>query len=127
MSWNKQRGAVKVTRETHHLDAAGQPVGRLASRIALLLMGKHKPSYVPHIDQGDFVKLTNANKVEFTGKKWQQKVHFRTSNRPGGLKRIPVAKLHAERPAEIIRHAVKYMLPKNRTQKARMKRLTFTP
>ncbi len=116
----------KVTRETHVIDATDQVVGRLAGRIAALLMGKGKAEYVPHVDGGDFVKVTHADKVVFTGKKWQQKVHFRTSNRPGGLKRVPVAKLRAERPEEIIRHAVKYMLPKNRTQAVRMKRLKIS-
>lgn len=126
MPWNKQRGMPPVKRATHEIDATNQVVGRLATRIAKLLMGKHKPTYVPHIDAGDFVKVTNAAKIEFTGKKWEQKVHFRTSNRPGGLKRTPVAKLRKENPGEILRHAVKYMLPKNRTQSARLKRLTIS-
>lgn len=126
MSWSKLRGMPKVTRETHVIDATDQVVGRLAGRIAALLMGKGKAGFVPHVDAGDFVTVTHADKVTFTGKKWQQKVHFHTSNRPGGLKRIPVAKLRNERPAEIIRHAVKYMLPKNRTQAVRMKRLKIS-
>lgn len=125
MPWKKKRGMTAVQRKTHEIDAAGQVVGRLSSRIAKLLMGKHKAQYVPHIDMGDFVKVTNADKIVFTGKKWEQKVHIRTSNRPGGLKRTPVAKLRQEKPAEILRHAVKYMLPKNRTQSVRMKRLTI--
>lgn len=116
----------QVSRETHTIDATGQVVGRLATRAAGLLMGKHKPGYVPHIDQGDFVKITNIDKINFTGKKWEQKVHFSTSNRPGGLKRMPVSRLRTERPDEILKHAVKYMLPKNRTQKARMKRLIIS-
>lgn len=113
----------KIARATHEIDATGEIVGRLATRIARILIGKHKPTYVPRIDGGDFVKVTHADKAEFTGKKWEQKVHFRSSNRPGGIKRIPVAKLRVENPAEILRHAVKYMLPKNRTQAARLKRL----
>lgn len=123
MAWKKQRGMPKVARATHEIDASGQVVGRLATKIAKILTGKHKASYVPHIDSGDFVKVINADKITFTGKKWEQKVHFRSSNRPGGLKRIPVAKLKQENPGQILRHAVKYMLPKNRTQSTRMKRL----
>lgn len=123
MAWNTKRGMPNVVRTTHEIDATGQVVGRLATRIAKLLMGKHKATYVPHLDMGDIVKVTNAAKIEFTGKKWEQKVHFRTSNRPGGLKRTPVAKLRTENPGEILRHAVKYMLPKNRTQSVRLKRL----
>lgn len=125
MPWKKQQGMPQVKRATHEIDASGKVVGRLATRIATLLMGKHKPGYVPHIDMGDFVKVKNADQIVFTGKKWEQKVHFRTSNRPGGLKRTPVSKLREERPGEILRHAVKYMLPKNRTQATRMKRLTI--
>lgn len=123
MSWNKKAGMPKVTRATHEIDASGQVVGRLATKVAKLLMGKQKASYVPHVDAGDFVKILNADKVVLTGKKWEQKVHFSTSNRPGGLKRMPMTKLQKENPGEILRHAVKYMLPKNRTQAVRLKRL----
>ncbi len=112
-----------VKRVTHEIDAKGEVVGRLATRVAKLLMGKHKTTYVPHIDAGDFVRITHIKDVAFTGKKWEQKVHFRTSNRPGGLKRTPVSRLREEKPDVILRHAVKYMLPKNRTQTARLKRL----
>ncbi|HWQ99416.1 MAG TPA: 50S ribosomal protein L13 [Candidatus Methylomirabilis sp.] len=126
MSWNKQRGMPAVKRETHAIDATGQVVGRLATRIAHLLMGKQKPGFVPHIDQGDFVTVTNAEKIVFTGKKWEQKVHFHSSNRPGGIRRVSMSKLRAERPSEILRHAVVYMLPKNRTQANRMKRLKIS-
>ncbi len=123
MAWNKKQGMPTVARKTHEIDASGKVVGRLATEIATLLVGKHKPGFIPHIDQGDIVKVINADKVVFTGKKWEQKVHFRSSNRPSGLKRVSVAKLREEKPAEILRHAVKYMLPKNRTQAVRMKRL----
>jgi len=112
-----------VQRKTIEIDASGQPVGRLATKVAKILIGKHKPDYVPYIDAGDIVKITNANKVVLTGKKWEQKVHFHSSNRPGGIKRISMIKLREENPGEILRHAVKYMLPKNRTQSIRLKRL----
>lgn len=125
MPWKKKPGAPRVERKTHELDAAGLPVGRLATQVAHLLMGKHKVSIVPHIDAGDFVKVINIGQIVFTGKKWEQKKHYRTSNRPGGIKAVPVSRLRHENPGEILRHAVKYMLPKNRTQAARMKRLTI--
>lgn len=123
MSWKKKAGMPKIERKVVEIDAAGKVVGRLATRIATILVGKHRASYVPHIDSGDIVKVSNVGQIVFTGKKWEQKVHFRTSNRPGGLKRTPVSKLRTENPGEILRHAVKYMLPKNRTQAVRMKRL----
>lgn len=123
MSWKKKIGMPKIKRETIEIDASGKVVGRLASEIARLLMGKHEPTFIPHIDRGVIVKVKNADKLVFTGKKMQQKVLFRSSNRPGGIKRLPVAKLQKERPGEVLRHAVKYMLPKNRTQAERLKRL----
>lgn len=118
-----KKSAPVFKRATVEIDATDKVVGRLATHIAKILMGKHRATYVPHIDSGDFVKVTNADKVVFTGKKWDQKVHFRTSNRPGGLKRTPVSKLRTENPGLILKHAVKYMLPKNRTQAVRLKRL----
>ncbi len=126
MPWKKQPGSPTVKRATHQIDATGMVVGRLATKIATLLVGKHKVDHVPHIDAGDFVKVTNANKLVFTGKKWEQKAHFRSSNRPSGIKRTPVSKLREERPGEVLRHAVKYMLPKNRTQIERLKRLNIS-
>ncbi len=123
MAWKKNTVSSKIVRQTHEIDAAGKVVGRLATRIATLLVGKHKASHVPHIDGGDIVKVVNSDKVVLTGKKWQQKVHYRTSNRPGGLKQVTMEKLREENPSQILRHAVKYMLPKNRTQAIRMKRL----
>jgi len=113
----------QVKRETITIDATGKIVGRLATEIAMILMGKNKPEYEPHIDMGDFVKVLNPEKVEFTGKKWETKVHFRSSNRPSGITAMSVSKLREERLGEIIRHAVKYMLPKNKQQNDRLKRL----
>jgi large subunit ribosomal protein L13 len=123
MAWKNTKGMPTVARKTTEIDANGLVVGRLATKIARILMGKHKATYVPHIDSGEFVKVTNTDKIVFTGKKWEQKVHFSTSNRPGGLKRMPVSKLREQNPGEVLRHAVKYMLPKNRTQATRLKRL----
>ena len=123
MSWKTHRGMPTIKREKIEIDAAGKVVGRLATQIAHLLMGKNKASYVSHIDAGAIVEVKNADKLVYTGKKMQQKVLFRSSNRPSGIKRLPVAKLQKEKPGEILRHAVKYMLPKNRTQAQRMNRL----
>ncbi len=119
----KTASTTPIVRKTHEIDASGKVVGRLATQIAGLLVGKHKASHVPHIDGGDVVKVKNIAQIVFTGKKWEQKVHYRTSNRPGGLKKTAVSALRVTNPGEILRHAVKYMLPKNRTQMIRMKRL----
>ncbi|MBD3251211.1 50S ribosomal protein L13 [Candidatus Uhrbacteria bacterium] len=116
----------KIERATHTIDATDRPLGRVSTEIAKYLMGKHKATYTPHIDAGDFVKVVNASKVKLTGKKWDEMVHYRSSNRPGGIKRVAVKTLREERPEEIIRHSVKYMLPKNKQQNERMKRLTIT-
>ncbi len=123
MATRKKLGAYTQKREVVTIDAAGQIVGRLATQIARLLMGKHQPGYTPHIDTGAIVKVQNAHQLVYSGKKMQQKVLFRSSNRPSGIKRLPVAKLQAEKPGMVLVHAVKYMLPKNRTQKERLKRL----
>lgn len=114
-----------LKRETIVIDAEGKIVGRLATQIANKLMGKDKPTYTPYIDAGASIKVINASKLVYSGKKMDQKVLFRSSNRPSGIKRLPVAKLQVEKPGEILRHAVKYMLPKNRTQAERMNRLTI--
>lgn len=126
MTWKKIKGMPTVKRNTHEIDAQGQVVGRLATKIATLLIGKHKTDYVPNVDMGDFVIVKNAAQVVFTGKKWEQKVHFRSTNRPSGIKRTPMLKLRKENPGEILRHAVKYMLPKNKLQAARLKRLKIS-
>ena len=125
MAWIKRAGLPKIERQTVEIDATGKPIGRLATKVAMTLMGKHRPQYEPHTDMGDRVVIKNADKAILTGKKWEQKVFYRTSNRPGGLKTTPVKVLRAEKPEEVIRHAVVYMLPKNKLQAVRMKRLTF--
>lgn len=123
MSWIKKAGAPQIKREVHEIDAAGKVVGRLATEIATLLMGKNKPSYVPHIDSGAVIKVKNAAQLVLTGKKWETKKHFRTSGRPGGLKATLASTLRETDPGEVLKHAVKFMLPKNSTQAARLKRL----
>jgi len=126
MTWKNNDhvpASVRGKREAITIDAAGKPVGRLATQIANYLMGKHKPDFTPNLDTGAIVTVINADKLVYTGKKMDQKVLFTSSNRPSGVKRLPVAKLQAERPGLVLQHAVEYMLPKNRTQKERMKRL----
>jgi large subunit ribosomal protein L13 len=95
------------------VDAADKRLGRLASEIAMILRGKNKPTYTPHMDTGDFVIVVNAEKVVVTGKKRTQKLYRRNSGRPGGMKTETFAKLQTRIPERIIEHAVKGMLPKN--------------
>lgn len=107
------------------IDASGQIVGRLATKIATILMGKNKPDYEPHIDSGDKVQVTNVSEVRFTGKKLAVKEYKHHSMHPGGLK-IKLAKdVLKTDPKEIILHAVAKMLPKNKTRDARLKRVSF--
>lgn len=95
------------------IDAADQRLGRLATEIAMILRGKNKPTFTPHMDTGDFVIVINAEKVDVTGKKREQKVYRRHSGRPGGMKEESFAKLQVRIPERIVEHAVKGMLPKN--------------
>jgi large subunit ribosomal protein L13 len=95
------------------IDAADQRLGRLATEIAMILRGKNKPTYTPHLDTGDFVIIINAEKIAVTGKKRQQKLYRRHSGRPGGMKVETFDKLQKRIPERIIEHAVKGMLPKN--------------
>lgn len=95
------------------VDATEQRLGRLASEIAMILRGKNKPTYTPHMDTGDFVIVVNAEKIDVTGKKRSQKLYRRHSGRPGGMKTETFAKLQARLPERIIEQAVRGMLPKN--------------
>ena len=102
-----------LERNWYVVDATNQRLGRLASEIAMVLRGKNKPSYTPHMDTGDFVIVVNAEKVAVTGKKRTQKLYRRHSGRPGGMKTETFAKLQVRVPERIIEQAVKGMLPKN--------------
>ena len=113
-----------IKRHTIHLDAAGMAPGRLATRIAMVLMGKHKPDFTPHMDTGDKVEVINVAEIKFSGKKIDQKLYRHHSNHPGGLKEIP-AKLVMENPAELMRLTVMKMLPKNKLRDLRLRRLKF--
>jgi large subunit ribosomal protein L13 len=95
------------------VNAEGKVLGRLASELAKILRGKHKPTFTPHVDTGDFVVVVNAEKVGLTGKKLKDKIYYRHTGYPGGIKEVSAGKLLAKKPTELIRRAVKGMLPKN--------------
>lgn len=105
------------------VDASGQTLGRLASRIATILKGKHKPIYSPHLDVGDFVVVVNAEKIHVSGNKLLEKVYYRHSGYPGGLKRETLRTLLARRPERVIELAVKGMLPHNPLGRAMLRKL----
>lgn len=113
----------EIERKWYVVDVADQPLGRAASEIAKILRGKHKPTFTPHVDTGDFVIVINAEKVKLTGKKWEKKIHYHHSGYPGGLKEITYDKLRAKDPGKIITQAVKGMLPKNKLGRAQFKKL----
>jgi len=115
--------ATEIKREWQVVDATGQVLGRLASQVAKLLMGKHKSIYTPHLDTGDYVIVLNAAKVKVTGKKGKQKIYYRHSGYPGGLRELSFQELFSKRPTRVIEIAVKGMLPKNRLGKAMFKKL----
>jgi len=104
----------EIHRAWHVVDAEGQVLGRLAVEVARLLRGKHKPNYTPHLDNGDHVVIVNADKVVLTGKKLDQKLWYRYSGFPGGLRSKPYRELMTSRPIEVVRKAVRGMLPRNR-------------
>ncbi len=114
--------AHSTARQTTTIDAAGQSIGRIASRAAVALQGKHRPSYEAHLDLGDVVEVRNAAKVKVTGKKMDQKTFYQYSGYPGGMKERLLKTVMAKNPAEAIERAVYSMLPKNRLRKERMKR-----
>ncbi|MDO9558391.1 MAG: 50S ribosomal protein L13 [Syntrophales bacterium] len=105
------------------IDAEGKVLGRLASEIAKRLRGKDKPVYTPYVDTGDFVIVVNAGKVQLSGKKLTDKIYYRHSGYPGGIKQITAGKMLSEKPTEALRIAVKGMLPKNSLGRAMLKKL----
>ncbi len=113
----------EVTREWHLVDASDKVLGRLATQIATILIGKNKALYSPHVDSGDGVVVLNCEKIRVTGKKPEQKVYKRFSGYPGGLKLETYESLQKRRPHEALRHAVKGMLPKNKLGRLMIKRL----
>ena len=113
----------EVAREWYLVDADGQTLGRLATLIADTLRGKRKPQYTPHVDTGDFVVVVNAEKVTVTGSKLDQKLYYRHSGYPGGLKQRTLREQLERRPTEVIRRAVRGMLPKNRLARQQLTKL----
>lgn len=105
--------SAEIDRAWYVVDAEGQTLGRLASQIATVLKGKHKPMYSPHIDVGDFVVVVNAGKVRLTGQKMEQKVYHHHSGYPGGFKTEPIARVLREHPTRVMERAVRGMLPHN--------------
>lgn len=113
----------EIEREWYVIDAEGQTLGRLASAVALILRGKHKPIYTPHLDCGDFVIIVNASKVQVTGRKLDQKFYHRHSGYPGGLSSISLRDQLAKHPERVLQAAVKGMLPKNKLGRRMYKKL----
>ncbi|MEM1319320.1 MAG: 50S ribosomal protein L13 [Bacteroidota bacterium] len=113
----------EVVRQWHIVDAEGLVVGRLATQLAHILRGKHKPSYTPHVDCGDHIIVINAEKVRFTGSKWEQKEYVTFSGYPGGQKRRTAKEMLAKKPIAIVESAVRGMLPKNKLGRAMIKKL----
>ena len=115
--------ASTIERKWYVVDAADYTLGRLASQVAAVLRGKNKPTYTPFLDCGDNVIVINADKVKFTGKKLDQKVYYSHSDYVGGLKETTLKEMMEKKPCEVIKHAVKGMLPKNTLGKDMLKKL----
>ncbi|MGZ4383251.1 MAG: 50S ribosomal protein L13 [Gaiellaceae bacterium] len=113
----------EIARDWYLVDAEGKTLGRLATRIADTLRGKDKPQFTPHVDTGDFVVVVNAEKVAVTGKKLDDKIYYRHSGYPGGLRQRTLREQLDRRPAEVLRKAVKGMLPRNRLAAAQLQKL----
>ena len=115
--------AKEIIRDWYLVDAENQTLGRLSSRVAQILRGKHKPYFTPHMDMGDFVVIINAEKVKVTGNKERDKTYFRHSGYPGGITKVNLKKVRQQYPEKIINNAVKGMLPHNRLGEKLLKHL----
>jgi len=115
--------ASDIKREWHLIDATNKVLGKLATQVANLLMGKHKPTFSRHLDMGDYVVVINAEKVRVTGNKAEQKFYYRHSGYPGGFKSISLEEMLKTHPTRVIEHAVRGMLPQNRLRARMMKHL----
>ena len=113
----------KVERQLHKIDATDKTVGRLATSIAIILRGKNKPEYQPHLDLGDIVEVSNIGSLKFTGKKADQKKYFSYSGYLGGLKTKKISEILSDNPGDVLRRAVREMLPDNKLRVAMLKRL----
>ena len=120
-TWNAKPG--EVEQRWYLVDAEGQTLGRLATRIADMLRGKNKPEFTPHVDTGDFVVVVNAEKIAVTGKKLDDKIYYRHSGYPGGLKQRTLRDQLERRPTEVLRIAVKGMLPRNKLARRQITKL----
>jgi len=120
-TWNAKPG--EVARNWYVVDADGKTLGRLATAIAIALRGKNKPQYTPHLDTGDFVVVVNAEKIAVTGQKLDQKLYHRHSGYPGGLRTRTLREQLDRQPTEVLRKAVKGMLPRNRLSRAQLTKL----
>lgn len=118
------RKNTEIVRKRYEIDAQDFVLGRLSTKVAKLLCGKHKIDYTPHIDMGDFVVVKNAPKIKFTGRKIDQKKYTRYSGYPGGITTTPLKTMLEKKPEFVISEAVRGMLPKTRLQKHQMRRLT---
>jgi len=125
MSTKSTKSVYDIQRAHHVIDAAGKPVGRLATTIVGHLIGKNKVSYTKHLDHGDYVTIENVDKIVFSGKKLEQKKYYHYSGHPGGMKIAKASELMVKNPAKILETAVSSMLPKNTLRTPRMKRLTI--
>ena len=115
--------AGEITRSWYVLDAAGKPLGKVAAQAAVLLRGKHKPVFAPHVDCGDHVIIINASKIELTGNKINNKIYYRHSNHPGGLKQRTANEMRTNYPEQMLELAIKGMLPKNTLGRQMFKKL----
>jgi large subunit ribosomal protein L13 len=113
----------EIERKWFVVDAQGQTLGRLATQVATVLRGKHKPIYTPHVDCGDYVIVVNADKIHVTGQKLDDKIYYRHSNYPGGLKQVTLRRQLQTHPERVIEAAVRGMLPKNRLGRKMFKKL----
>jgi len=113
----------ELDRKWYLVNAEGKVLGRLSTELAKMLKGKNKPSYTPHLDTGDFVIVVNAGKVALTGKKMKDKIYYRHTGYPGGIREMSAGELMAKKPAEMIRMAVKGMLPKNSLGRQMLRKL----
>ena len=113
----------EVDRKWYLVDAEDKILGRLATQIATRLRGKHKPEFTPHADTGDFIVVVNAEKIALSGKKWEKKIYYRHSGYIGGLKEITARKLLEKKPEDVLRFAVRGMLPKNSLGRRQLKKL----
>ncbi|MGD2146455.1 MAG: 50S ribosomal protein L13 [Anaerolineae bacterium] len=112
-----------VQRDWYVVDASGRTLGRLATQIARIVRGKHKPIYSPSVDVGDYVIVINADKIHVTGQKLDQKIYYRHSGYPGGLTEVPLRRMLETHPTRVVEHAVRGMLPKNRLGRKMIKKL----